>query len=141
MIHLIMKWKLLKLLRQIQPELMVMLGYPSLEVNSVSDQSSVEPFVAPRHSITPIENKFVSQFSHPPSILHNDITQSLEKSYVASTIVKKKNYSFFMFACLSNSRFCACLSLTCSVFKHHGTTTECISCAFHSYFYVCSFKL
>lgn len=53
--------------------MMVMLGSHSLEVSSTSNQKCVESFEAPHHSIRYIENQFVLQFLHTPSVSHDPI--------------------------------------------------------------------
>lgn len=79
---------------------MVMLGSRSLELNSTFDHKCVESFQDPHHSLVHIESQSILQFSHPPSVSHDPITQLLEESYMASTVAKIFFCYFFMFACL-----------------------------------------
>lgn len=80
--------ELLQVVEDIQPELMVMSGSCSLEASSSPNQNSVVSFKAPDHSSAQIENQFVTLFSHPPYVLHNLVTQSLEDSYLATSMEK-----------------------------------------------------
>jgi len=120
---------------------MAMLDSCSLEVSSASDQNSVESFEAHHHFITHIENQFVLQLSNPPSVLHDPIAWSLKESYVVSIAAKQKKSYFFMFAFLRSSKFCACMSITRNVSRHHDIIAKCLSCAFRGYFSVCIFKI
>lgn len=127
--------------KTLQPKLMVMSSSRRLEVSSIPDQNNLEPVKPPHVSTTHIEDLFVLQFSHPPSIFQDLITQSFEESYLVSTKVKQRFIYFFMFHWPCSSKFFPCKSSTRSVSGHYDITTKCLPCNLRSYFSVCSFKL
>ena len=65
-----------------------MSGSRSLEVGSTSDNKCVESFQVAHHFVAHIENRFILQFLDPLFASRNPIAQSLEESYVASTVAK-----------------------------------------------------
>jgi len=75
-----------------------MLGSRSIDTSSNSDQNNDVSFKGTHCSSSQIENNSISQFSHPPFVFHDPTAQSLEESYLVSSILKPKFYSFFMFA-------------------------------------------
>jgi len=111
----------------LQLKMMVMLGFCSLEADSNSNKTNDAYFKAPHRSSAQIENQSVSQFSHPPYILHNPIAQSLKESYLASSITKHEFSSFFMFAHFRSSEDCSCISYFHNCFKHHNACAKCFS--------------
>lgn len=128
-------------LEALQLDLMVMSGSHCLEVSSTTDQKSIETPQAPHHSLVHIENQFDLHILHPPPETHDPIAHALEESYVASHVAKHKLSYFCMFARLSRSKECTCLLYAYCVSPHHGTSIECLSCAFNLFFSVDTFKL
>jgi len=118
-----------------------MLGSHSLEISSTFDQNGIEYFKAPHHSVVHIENQSPLQFYHPPFVSHDIIAQSLEESYVASEVTKRKFSSFFMFSRFQSSKGFACMSSGRNVYTHHHAPIECFTFMFITFFSTCSFKL
>lgn len=106
-----------------QPALVVMLGPCCPEVNSTSDQKSIEIPEAPHHSPMCIEDQSSSHISFLPPKSRDPVAHALEDSYSMSTLVKRIFSSFFMFSCQSRSKECTFLSSMHSVLQHHGTST------------------
>ena len=96
--------------KALQLELMVMLGSHSLEVSSNLHQNSLVSSEDPHHLIAQTKNPYVSQFSYPPSALHDPISQSLEESYLKISIVKHKFFSFCMLSKFGSLKYFSYMS-------------------------------
>ena len=120
----------------LQPKMIDMPSPHYPEVSSTSNQKNFETPKAPHHFLLHIEDQPNTQISLPPPKSHDPIAHALEESYTANTLARHKLHLFLMFACLSQSRECACLSSTRSVSQHHVKSAKCLSCAFTLFFSV-----
>lgn len=107
-----------------QPKMMVMLGPRYPEDGFTFDQEIVETPKAPHNSSVCIEDQSHTQIMLPPLKLHDTIVHALEKSYIESTCARCKLYLFMMFAFMSYSRVCVCLTTAHSVSQHQGKSTD-----------------
>jgi len=128
-------------IKALQPELMVMLGPHCPGVSSTSDQKIFETPKAPHHSSLCTEDQSNIRISLPPLKSHDPMAYALEESFTTSTLARCKLSLFLMFACLSQSRECICLSSLRSVSQHYGKSIACLSCAFTLFFSMDALKL
>ena len=133
--------EVLQVVKEFLSELMVMSDSRSLYESFSFDLNNPISFEDLHRSVTQIENPSISQFFHPPSTLHDPISQSLEKSYLTSSIVKHIFFSFFMFDKLRSSKDFSHMSCCYDVHKHHNPSPKFLACALFLYFYACTFTL
>lgn len=118
-----------------------MLGPRCPKVGFTFGKEIVETLKAPHHSIHFIKYQPNTQISLPPLELHDPIAHALEESYIESTHAQHKWSIFLTFSCMSQSRECTHSRFACSVGKHHGSSTKCMSCAFTYLYSVVAYKL